>query len=54
MIKIHQEALTETDVLNTFSDTLLELYRLAREEPLERFHQTMMECVQNLIPFDAA
>ena len=44
----------DTDLLVCFSQTVLELYRLAREEPLERFHQTMMECIQALIPFDAA
>ncbi|MBV1790704.1 LuxR C-terminal-related transcriptional regulator [Marinobacterium sp. D7] len=41
-------------VLNQFSQALLEIYRLAREEPLERFLQTMLECVQSIIPFRSA
>jgi len=41
-------------LLDKFSNTLLEVYRLAREEPLERFLQTMLECIQPLIPFSAA
>jgi DNA-binding CsgD family transcriptional regulator len=37
--------------LATFSAVLLEIYRLAREETLERFHQTVLECLRPLLPF---
>lgn len=40
--------------LLAFSQTLFEIYRLAREEPIERFLETMLECVQVLIPFKSA
>lgn len=44
----------DAELLSQFSHTLLEIYRLAREEPLERFLQTMLECIQSLIPFQSA
>ncbi|EEG08588.1 helix-turn-helix transcriptional regulator [Pseudogulbenkiania ferrooxidans] len=40
--------------LASFSTVLLELYRLAREESLERFHQTALECLRPLLPFEMA
>jgi len=40
--------------LAAFSSALLEIYRLAREESLERFHQTALECLRPLLPFDKA
>lgn len=40
--------------LASFSAVLLEIYRLAREESLARFHQTVLECLRPLLPFDKA
>ncbi len=40
--------------LAALSALLLEIYRLAREESLERFHQTALECLRPLLPFDKA
>ncbi|WP_293935257.1 helix-turn-helix transcriptional regulator [Iodobacter sp.] len=37
-----------------FAAVLLEIYRLAREESLLRFHQAVMECLLPLLPFDKA
>ncbi len=47
-------SIDDAELLSKFSLTLLEVYRLAREEPLERFLQTMLECIQSLIPFQSA
>ncbi|RDL45663.1 helix-turn-helix transcriptional regulator [Marinomonas piezotolerans] len=44
----------EDERLTMFSQTLFEIYRLAREEPIERFLDTMLECVRALIPFQSA
>ncbi|WP_425640741.1 helix-turn-helix transcriptional regulator [Marinomonas gallaica] len=46
--------MSREDELTLFSQTLFEIYRLAREEPLESFLETMVECVQSLIPFNSA
>ncbi|NVK72958.1 helix-turn-helix transcriptional regulator [Marinomonas sp. CT5] len=46
--------ISEHTAIDAFSKTLLEIYRLAREEPLERFLETMLECIQSIIPFKSA
>lgn len=48
------QSLRDNESLVAFSQTLLEIYRLAREEPIECFLETMLECVQSLIPFKSA
>lgn len=53
MISLENQ-MSREDELTIFSQTLLEIYRLAREEPLESFLETMVECVQSLIPFNSA
>jgi hypothetical protein len=40
--------------LAMFSAILLEIYRLAREESLERFHHTVLECLRPQLAFDKA
>lgn len=40
--------------LARFSTILLEIYRLAREETIERFHETVLECIKGALPFEKA
>lgn len=40
--------------LAVFSAILLEIYRLAREESLERFHHTVLECLRPQLAYDKA
>lgn len=40
--------------LARFSAILLEIYRLAREETIERFHETVLECIKGALPFEKA
>src|SRR5450631_692031 len=40
--------------LTRFSAILLEIYRLAREETIERFHETVLECIKGALPFEKA
>lgn len=42
------------NVLEAFSDTVLELQRLARDRPIEQFHVQALELAKQLIPFDKA
>jgi len=36
------------------SALLLETYQLAREEPIERFHDTVLDCLTAALPFEKA
>lgn len=54
MPKSDHHFISENAAIDAFSKTLLEIYRLAREEPLERFLETMLECIQSIIPFKSA
>jgi len=54
MPKLDHHFTSEGAVIDAFSRTLLEVYRLAREEPMERFLETMLECIQSMIPFKSA
>ena len=55
--------ITPTDTVNPsnadtrlahLSALLLEIYQLAREEPIERFHDTVLDCLRAALPFDKA
>lgn len=46
--------MASTCSLAALSAVLLEIYRLAREESLSRFHQTVLECLRPMLPFDKA
>lgn len=54
MTKLDHRLTSESSAIDAFSQTLLEISRLAREEPLERFLETMLECIQSIIPFKSA
>ncbi|WP_077527061.1 helix-turn-helix transcriptional regulator [Metapseudomonas resinovorans] len=43
-----------TALLEAFSDTVLELQRLARDRSIERFHALALTQLQQLLPFDKA
>lgn len=46
--------MNSNDLLEAFSDTVLELQRLAKDRPIEQFHEAALARVQRLLPFDKA